>query len=310
MKILFTGASSFSGMWFVQELAQAGHTITAIFPRKKEEYDNLRKERVENIIPLCEPIFGCRFGSAAFIQLIKKQNWDLLCHHAADVTNYKSDSFDFAKALANNTNNLLKVLQTLKETGCHKLLLTGSVFEQQEGEGTDLLRAVSPYGLSKGLTSDVFRYYCDVMEMNLGKFVIPNPFGPYEESRFTSFLAKSWLKGNVPQVSCPDYVRDNIHVSLLAKAYRHCAENIGQNPGYQKWNPSGYRENQGEFTKRFASEMEKRLSIPCQFELGHQTTFVEPKVRVNTDPFDIEELKWKESEAWDQLAHYYAKNYG
>ena len=34
--------------------------------------------------------------------------------------------------------------------------LTGSVFEPDEGEGSDDLRAVSAYGLSKGLTSEIF----------------------------------------------------------------------------------------------------------------------------------------------------------
>ena len=31
MKILFTGGSSFTGSWFIRELAAAGHEVTAIF---------------------------------------------------------------------------------------------------------------------------------------------------------------------------------------------------------------------------------------------------------------------------------------
>ncbi len=32
MKILFTGASSFTGFWFAKELAAAGHEVFAVFP--------------------------------------------------------------------------------------------------------------------------------------------------------------------------------------------------------------------------------------------------------------------------------------
>ena len=34
MKILFTGASSFTGYWFIRELAAAGHEVTAIFRKR------------------------------------------------------------------------------------------------------------------------------------------------------------------------------------------------------------------------------------------------------------------------------------
>ena len=62
--------------------------------------------------------------------------------------------------------------------GCNKILLTGSVFENDEGAGSRDLRAFSPYGLSKGFTWQLFRYHAQIRSMTLGKFVIPNPFGP------------------------------------------------------------------------------------------------------------------------------------
>jgi hypothetical protein len=50
--------------------------------------------------------------------------------------------------------------------------------------------------------------------------VIANPFGPLEEPRFCAYLVKTWAAGQVPEVRTPLYVRDNIHVSLLAKPMR------------------------------------------------------------------------------------------
>lgn len=309
MKILFTGASSFTGMWFVKELVDRGHRVSAIFTKKRDEYDGIRKERVEFLQNLCTSHFSCVFGSQDFLDLVNAKSWELVCHHAADVTQYKSEDFNVVSALQNNTFHLAKVFRCLKARGCQKILLTGSVFEQNEGKGDCIDQAVSPYGLSKGLTAEVFRYYCRLYQLALGKFVIPNPFGPFEEDRYTTYLAKSWLKGVVPTVLFPEYVRDNIHVSLLAKAYAHALESMTADTPFIKWNPSGYREKQRDFTKRFAKEMQRRLGVACDFNVNAQNEFSEPRIRVNTDPFDANQWSWKEEIAWDQLAAFYLKHF-
>lgn len=310
MKILFTGASSFTGMWFATELSKAGHYVAAAFLRPLADYNGLRGDRVEKVLGCCRAVFDCPFGSEPFLELLQNEKWDILCHHAADVTNYKSVDFDFSAALSANTKNIKKVGELLKNNGCTKILLTGSVFEQNEGQGSDNWRAVSPYGLSKGLTADVYKYFCAQYGIGLGKFVIPNPFGPYEEPRFTHYLMNSWYAGSKPTVVSPDYCRDNIHVSLLAKAYVYFLDNLPAAPGYTKFNPIGYQESQGNFTKRFAEEMEKRLPIRCPFEIGVQTDFSEPVVRFNTDSLDHRMLEWDEKKAWDELANYYMNRYG
>lgn len=305
MKILFTGGSSFTGMWFCRELAHAGHDIIAPLLHSSNQYQGTRKARVDILKEVADVTFDCPFGSEAFLSLIHSiPSLDLFCHHAADVTNYKSDDFDYIEALKKNTYNLEETLKTLKAKGCAKIILTGSVFEQGEGAGSDNLRAVSPYGLSKGLTSSVFEYFCNLHQFSLGKFVIPNPFGPYEEERFTSYLIKTWIEGKTAPVSHPDYVRDNIHVSLLAKAYRYFSETLPKQ-GFTKINPRGYVEPQGNFTNRFAEEMRKRLSLPCKIEILEQKTFSEPKERYNTDTLSDSQLCWNEAHAWDELASYY-----
>ncbi|MCC6449790.1 MAG: NAD(P)-dependent oxidoreductase [Candidatus Aureabacteria bacterium] len=311
MEILFTGASSFTGYWFVRTLAEAGHRVRATFTLESPAaYSGLRAERVTALLPLCEPVFGCRFGDEKFISAIQgSHRWDLFCHHAAEAADYRSEKFDVSGALAANTLNLAGVLDALGEKGCRAAVLTGSVFEQDEGRGDDP-RAFSPYGLSKGFTWQLFRYRCARAGFRLGKFVIPNPFGPYEEERFTSFLVRSWTRGEKPAVKTPAYVRDNIHVGLLARAYAKFAEETarGGDP-VARLNPSGYAESQGDFTSRFAAEMERRLPFPCPFDLAEQVDFPEPRVRVNTDPAAALVPGWDEPAAWDELAAYYRRRY-
>jgi UDP-glucose 4-epimerase len=306
MRILFTGGSSFTGYWFVKELAGAGHEVVATFRRQPNEYpDELRRQRVNALTSVCHSIFGVSFGDESFVTLIKDGNFDLLCHHGADATNYKSPAFDIASALASNTYQLPVVLDTLQNSGCRKIILTGSVFENDEGAGSDSLRAFSPYGLSKAFTWQTFRYHAEVRQLTLGKFVIPNPFGPYEEPRFTHYLMKCWFAGEPAVVNTPLYVRDNIHVSLLARVYAQFAMSLAD--GVTRINPSGYVESQGAVTTRVAGEMQKRLCLKCAFEFKPQTDFSEPRTRINTDSCDAKRFNWDEASAWDDLANYYTR---
>lgn len=307
MKILLTGASSFTGYWFVRELAAAGHEVVAVLRRRPEDYpDEARRERARRVVELAAaPAFGCSFGDDAFLGLVRDGGFDVLAHHAADVTNYRSPDFDAVGAAANNARNLPAVLAAFKGAGGRRLVLTGSVFEGGEGSGSEGLPDFSPYGLSKRLTAEAFRYYCGRDGLSLGKFVIPNPFGPFEEPRYTAYLIKNWLAGETPSCANPAYVRDNIPASLLAKAYAGFVAGLSEAPGFARLNPMGYAETQGAFTLRLAEAMRPRLGLPCQVELKKQTAFPEPRVRINTDIPDAEALGWDESAAWDEMADFY-----
>ena len=302
MNILFTGASSFTGYWFMYELAAAGHDITAVFRRGEKDYDGLRAQRIAHL-PACNRVFNCAFGSAKFIRTINRaSHWDMLCHHAADVHNYKSPDFDAVAATGRNTHHIAAVLDALKARGGQKILLTGSVFERGEG-GEKQSQALSPYGLSKTLTTECVQFYVAQRGLRLGRFIIPNPFGPWEEPRFTAHLMRCWQRGDKAGVLTPDYLRDNIHVSLLAKAYARFARTLPARAGIIVSRPSGYVETQGAFARRVAREMKKRLPWSCALVLQKQTDFSEPMVRINR--IQPETAGWSEKKAWDELAAFY-----
>jgi nucleoside-diphosphate-sugar epimerase len=308
MKILFTGASSFTGYWFIKTLAAAGHEIVCPLRGTAESYDGVRKLRVQKLQTLCRLVPQTPFGSDKFLELVRGGQWDVLCHHATESANYKSPDFDVLPALQSNAFNLRTVLAASKNAGLRGVILTGSVFENEEGKGDEPLRAFSGYGLSKGLTWQAFRYFCGEAQIPLGKFVIPNPFGPFEEPRFTAYLMKTWREGKAAGVKTPDYLRDNIHVDLLAAAYGEFFNRVAtMKAGEVKLNPSQYVETQGEFATRVACEVQKRLGWECKLDLSKQTDFSEPLRRVNSDAVAPLFPDWNEAKAWDAFAEFYAK---
>jgi UDP-glucose 4-epimerase len=303
MKVLLTGASSFTGYWFASALHQNGAKVVAPLRAVITSYkEGVRAERVKRLDGVAEIVEEAPFGSERFLKIAKASRYDLLCHHAARVGDYKKPDFDIAGALAENTANLPAVLEAMGSAGLKAVVLTGSVFEDNEGAGEAPLPPFSLYGLSKGLTAAVVRHRCREFGLRFAKFVIPNPFGPLEEPRFCAYLVRTWKKGETARVNTPLYVRDNIHVSLLAAAYAKFAGETAAGKGRDKLNPSGYVEAQGAFAERFAAAMRPRLGLACELELGTQAEFCEPLMRVNTDSAAHYVGGWDERAAWDAAA--------
>ena len=304
MKILFTGTSSFTGYWIVRQLAAAGHEVVCPVTGDLTAYTGVRQTRVEQLQPLARFVPQAPFGTDNFLAALRAEPFDLLCHHAAEMKDYRSPDFDAAGALQKNTLNLRAVLAAAPKLKA--VLLTGSVFEPDEGAGDEPRRAFSPYGVSKGMTFQYFRYYCHAAGLPLGKFVIPNPFGPYEEPRFTAHLMRNWKEGKYAEVKTPDYLRDNIHVDLLAAAYGQFVRHmVNVKIGCVKANPGGYVERQGEFARRVAREVHARTGWECKLKLARQEDFSEPIIRTNTEPTAKLNPTWNEKNAWDAFVAFY-----
>ncbi|HZL14014.1 MAG TPA: NAD(P)-dependent oxidoreductase, partial [Verrucomicrobiae bacterium] len=79
MKILFTGASSFTGFWFVKTLAAVGHEIICPVTKNLSDYANTRGQRIEKLKSFCQFIPRTTFGSEDFLNVIRENNFDLLC---------------------------------------------------------------------------------------------------------------------------------------------------------------------------------------------------------------------------------------
>jgi nucleoside-diphosphate-sugar epimerase len=302
MRLLLTGASSFTGLWFARGLAEAGHQVIAA--ARGQAYENpLRRARMDLVGQSAEVVHGAPFGSPAFLDLIERQGpFEAFCHHGAEAAGHKSPDFNVEAAVAANTRNAQQTLACLAEAGVRRLVLTGSVFEGDEGRGDEPRLPFSPYGRSKTLTSAYFAAAAAEAGIGFTKFVIPNPFGPYEGLTFQRHVMTGWREGRTAHVSHPLYERDNVPVSLLARAYAAAVD--GLLSGHVS--PSFYAGPVGDFFRRMAAEAAPRTGWACGLTLAESQSFDEPRARMNTQPLDPSDYGWSEAGFWDEYAAYYA----
>jgi len=311
LKIFLTGASSFSGFWFVKTLAEAGHEVTATFTRGSvDDYPEagFARKRVEMGLEFVRPVWNARMGDENFFQALEAERWDAVCLHGAYVADHKAADFPVFRAVQANTQGIPRLVGYLAANHQAPIIWTGTYFEAGEGKGTEPLRNFSPYALSKQLSWEYVHFYAEQAGVPIRKFVMPNPFGPWEGKGFTSYLARTWLAGEVPTVQTPDYVRDNCPVSLLAAAYAEFLSLGSENTSYSKNGPSGYAESQGTFARRMADELSGRWGAPCELNISEQKLFSEPMERANCSECLQARESWNEFGFWDNLASWYYQN--
>jgi nucleoside-diphosphate-sugar epimerase len=301
--VLFTGASSFTGLWFAEAMAERGLRVVAPLRGSAASYEGVRGLRVERLRACAEVVFDCPFATPQFLELIEAGSWDALAHHAADVDGYNKWSFDPIRAVQRNATGADVVFAKMAERGAKAVIVTGTVFEAGAGGPSDAL-AGNPYGLSKTLTTEALRHFAAWSNLRFGRFVVANPFGPFEERRFGWYMFKTWLSGGVPVVQTPDYVRDNVPAPVIAAAYADYVEamiNEPTTPAVRR--PSGYVMSQGAFAQLMAKEVSRRLGRDLSVDLARQVEFSEPYLRINDEfCFHTADIPL----FWDRYVEYYS----
>ena len=156
-------------------------------------------------------------------------------------------------------------------------MISSSIFE-----GGILQRpAFSPHGLIKQLTSETTSFYGRHFGMHVSRFVIPNPFGALDNSKLIDYLCREWYANRIPRVRTPLYIRDNIHVELMAKGFVHWIEKVSKGHDDSLFAPSGYISTMSDCVELVATKMRMRLKLTCAYELNTQPDFSQPMKLVN-----------------------------
>lgn len=306
-RILLTGASSFTGLWIAEALAAAGHEVAAVLTRPEGAYPGLRGERVARLAASAERIFETPLDSDRFRDLARTAQFDLFAHHGADIPGYRSPDYNVAAGVARNLAGAEAAVRAAADGGCRALVSTATVFEPGEGGDGPAAPAVSPYGLSKGLTGQALAGFAADAGLSFGRFVIANPFGVLEEGRMAWSLFQAWFRGEPGRVLTPAYVRDNQPVPELASAYARLAARLLEASAPERLDarPSGLAGPQGDFARRLAAEAAPRLGLACDLVLNDQVDFPEPRVRINDEP--CLPPGWTGEAFFDDYTAYYAR---
>ena len=277
VKILLTGASSFTGFWFARTLAAAGHELVAPL---RGNLDSLPRRGAVGGCAGCTassssfPHAGF-LGSAKFLGLADSHDFDVLCHHGAEVGDYRNPEFDIARAAASNTLNLRSVLLAMSERGLKGVALIGQHFSNRmRARALSRSWRFRRTAYREAVTARSCADRCHEIGVPFG-----NSSSPTRSARWSS-------RGSAPSGAHlgggrrgrdqdPDYIRDNIHVGLLAACYRRFVEETDTAPAFRKLNPSGYVESQGTFVDVVAREIGRRTGQRCAVTLLPYNRFPE-----------------------------------
>lgn len=304
-RVLLSGASSFSGMWIAEALAAAGCHVVATFRLREDAYAGLRRERVGRVTAVATPCFEADLASPGIEEVLSRHGpFDVFAHHAAAIENYRDPAYDVGAGVSRNTAGMRRLFRLLREGGAARVIATGTTFEADERLTAPESFAVSPYGLSKTLTNQALRHFAQWEGLDFARFVVAAPFGPWEEGRFVWSLFQAWLRDQPALVRTPAYVRDNLPVDLLGRAYADVVLDRSGRPD-RVVRPSGFVGEQGDFARKVAREAQARLGRRCEVVAAEQTAFPEPRTRVNDEP--AIPADWDESAFWDAYVDYYLR---
>lgn len=301
MRVLLTGAGSFTGAFFARALAEGGAEVIAPLRGPLATTDVLRTRRLAKIRTRVELVPAAAMGSTRLRDLAAANGpFDLVCLHAAEVGDFRRPDYDPFAAAASTTAGLGRLLEAAR---CRAVLVTGSVFEADAGAGDASLGAIGAYGLAKTLAFSAVRWTCEQQGVALSKFTIAHPFGPFEKAGLTSALLAAWAKGEAGLVARPRLVRDFVPVSALAQAYADMARTVSAEGVRHRLTPSGFAEPVVAFVERLARAMRPRLGRPCAYIVDEPATpSAEPLRRVGIDRLAFLDCPAAIEALWDSYA--------
>jgi nucleoside-diphosphate-sugar epimerase len=303
MRALLTGASSFTGTWFASALLARGFVVTAVHRRPLDTYPPLARLRLARLEGRARLVHLPGLAGPEAAALLAHARFDLLCLHGAEVGDHRSPNFDVTGALLATTAGLGPLLDRFAEAGGRAVLVTGSIFEADEGCGPEPRRAFNLYGLAKTLAWQTIRFEVERRGLVLGKVTIAHPVGPLDKPGLVPELLAAWRRGEPGRIRRPQLVRDFLPVDALARAYAEVARRLLEEARPIRLTPSHWPETVGAFARRLAAAIRPRTGLTCALRLADPPEPTEePPARAGIDPLLALAPDWDEARFWDALA--------
>ncbi len=251
MNVFVTGGAGYIGSACVEELLNAGHTVTVL--------DSLIEGHRKAIDPRATFVQGCLSDAALVMQAVKAAKAEAVIHFAAHALVGESMTHP-AKYFRNNVANGLNLLEAARENGVRKFVFSSTcatfgIPERMPIDETLPQKPVNPYGESKLMFERMLQWYQQIHGLEFVAFRYFNAAGATprfgEDHRIETHLIPNVLKVALGQkeqcdIFGTDYptpdgtcIRDYIHIIDLAQAHM-LALQPGKNGFFNLGNGEGY----------------------------------------------------------------------
>ena len=231
MKILVTGGAGYIGSVCVEQLLDAGHSVTV--------FDNLSEGHRSAVDPRAPLLTGDLQQRCDIEDALEKVRPDAVMHFAANALVGESMQ-NPSKYFRNNVHGGINLLDAMHAAGCKRLVFSSTcatfgVPERMPIDETVPQRPINPYGESKLMFEHILRWYGEIHGLTWVALRYFNAAGASErfgeDHRIETHLIPNVLKvalGQKPHVEIygTDYptpdgtcIRDYIHILDLAQAH-------------------------------------------------------------------------------------------
>ncbi len=219
MRILITGGAGFIGSNIADHLAEAGHEVHVM-----DDLSTGFRENVCTGIILHELDIRSREAS----DLVKNGNFDVVCHHAAQMDVRRSVREPIFDADVNILGTL-NILEACRDGSVKRVVYAstgGAVYGEPVMLPVNESHSIDPichYGISKHTVEHYLFLYRYLYDLDYVVLRYPNVYGPRQnphgEAGVTAIFTLAYLSGRAPKINGNGMqLRDYVHVCDIARA--------------------------------------------------------------------------------------------
>lgn len=219
MKILVTGGAGFIGSHVADGFIEEDHDVHIV--------DNFETGREENV-PDAATLHRLDVRDEAVDELFAQEQFDVLCHHAAqmDVRRSVADPQYDADV---NVLGFLNLMEAGRAHGLKRVLFAstgGAIYGEPAYAPQDEehpLRPLSPYGITKLTTEKYLYFYAEQYDIDYVSLRYANIYGPRQnphgEAGVVAIFTRSMLDGEQPVIyGDGEQTRDYVYVGDVVRA--------------------------------------------------------------------------------------------
>jgi nucleoside-diphosphate-sugar epimerase len=208
-RVLLTGVSGFIGHHLAAELIRTGHEVSVI----------VRSKSNQQRIPLGAVVHEHDGSMAGMVSILSTAQPELVFHLASCfLARHKPEDID--SLVDSNLRFGLQLLEAMAQTGCRRLINTGTGWQHFEGRTDD---PVCLYAATKSAFECLLDYYVTVERFVVTTLKLHDTYGPQDpRGKLISLLLAAAKSGEPLDLSPGEQKIDLTHIDDIVRAFICC----------------------------------------------------------------------------------------